>query len=81
MAQTPGTEATPVAPSLQAGLDQLEAGIARAHDYLDDMLPRSEGADEQPATEGAQDALRRCQDKVEALNGRLEHIAQAVGKL
>lgn len=74
--------ATPVAPSLQAGLDQLEAGIMRAHELLDQTTPRS--TEDEPTTEpapSAQDALLRCQGKVEALNERLERVVQAVGKL
>lgn len=75
------TAATPVAPSLQAGLDQLEAGILRAHELLDQTAPRS---GEEPTTEpapSAADALLRCQGKVEALNERLEHVVHAVGRL
>jgi hypothetical protein len=73
--------ATPVAPSLQAGLDQLEAGIMRAHELLDQTAPRSGEAPEQGISVGAEDALRRCQDKVEGLNMRLEHVVGAVGQL
>lgn len=73
--------ATPVAPSLQAGLDQLEAGIMRGHDLLDQTAPRSEDeATTEPAPSAA-DALLRCQAKVEALNTRLEHVVGAVGRL
>ena len=82
MAQEATTAAAiSVAPRLQAGLDQLEAGIIRAHELLDETIPRNE---EQPTTEpapSAQDALLRCQGKVAALNARLELVVQAVGRL
>ena len=66
--------------SLQARLDQIEAGIDAAHGKVDGMQPRTSG-EGQPAAEGAQDAAKRCQRKLEELNQRLIDAVELVGAL
>jgi len=66
--------------SLQARLDQIEAGIDAAHAKVDGMQPRTSG-EGTPATEGALDAAKRCQSKLEELNQRLINVVELVGSL
>jgi hypothetical protein len=66
--------------SLQARLDQIEAGIDAAHSKLDGVASR-EGPPEEAPREGAQAAAQRCQHKLEELNQRLINISELVGTL
>ena len=66
--------------SLQARLDQIEAGVDTAHKELDRIQPRDDGED-LPVPAGAQAAAARCQQKLAALNQRLINVGDLVGSL
>jgi hypothetical protein len=77
-----GASPPPAAPSLQSGLEQLEAGIEQALGYVDSISPLPNAKEAGGAkVDGAVDTLRRCQGDLEVLNQRLTNIVDTVGKL
>ena len=67
--------------SLQQSLEQIEAGIAKAHEHCDAMAPREDKEGGDVVTAGAANAAQRCQDALVRLNVRLDQIAAQVGSL
>lgn len=67
--------------SLQARLEQIEAGIEAAHVQIDKMCSRPGEEQTPPVSGSAQDTAQRCQRELEELNHRLINVTELVGAL